>query len=62
MDYTILLRSKDATGGTNNNNRSYVYDVSDVLEALLGQKTFLDLQSSKTDDPNKKNVTYLIRS
>jgi ferredoxin--NADP+ reductase len=32
--------------------------VSNVLEALLGQTTFLDLQSSKTDDPNKKNVTY----
>ena len=32
--------------------------VSNVLEALLGQTTFLDLQSSKTDDPNKKNVSY----
>ena len=32
--------------------------VSNVLEALLGQTTFLDLQSSKTDDPDKKNVTY----
>ena len=32
--------------------------VSNVLEALLGQTTFLDLQSSKTENPDKKNVTY----